>query len=195
MIYLLDEKKNRQEKYGWLDEKFNQYSSEITLVNNFKKLKEISSDVLLSDSSNIILLHDSFFKNLDLTDKSSFDFKERVKKRDIRLVTFGGSFSVTEYSEKSLQIPVSELYQNLEIYIKTDIENLRILAYGINYEIEEWLNIKNIIDNYLFKFDDGYDLNENEIYELQKKTFFNEEIMSMLGGVQNVGTLKSMLIK
>lgn len=58
MIYLIDDKRSRQQDYGWNKERFSQYTDTITPIWNMESLIE-NREKMLEDNS-VILFHESF---------------------------------------------------------------------------------------------------------------------------------------
>jgi hypothetical protein len=195
MIYLLDEKKERQIKYGWSLDRFLKYKDIFTIVSDYEQLKSITSTTILDSPSNIIMLHDSFFKNLDIEEKDVYEFKNRIKSNDLYFVTFGGSFDSTFYDNKTLQLRVHQFYRNLQNFLENSLIDLRILAYGNNFENEEFLTIKNIIWNFLFQYDDLYKLSDEDKYNLLTSVKFNELITNIIDECHSVAEIKTILNK
>lgn len=64
MIYLIDDKKNRQEEFGWVKAYFDKYKNIIQPLYNIEDVSNIGEK--LYEEENIILYHESF---LDFTEK------------------------------------------------------------------------------------------------------------------------------
>lgn len=147
MIYLIDDKKIRQKDFGWIEEKFTQYSSQLNPLYNLDDVANIGEN--LYNNGNIILYHESF---LDFTDDKDKAVKQRNKLLEkaesdtgLFVVFFSGSQSTRFIKGNMALLPVSILYQNLEILIQqnnTGSGNLKYLLFGVNPEIEEELNEK-----------------------------------------------------
>lgn len=78
MIYLIDEKVERQLSYGWSDNRFEIYKSNLIRIVNYEDLQDVSSHGILEEG-NIVLLHDSFFKNLKVSEQHEEIFKNKIK--------------------------------------------------------------------------------------------------------------------
>jgi CheY-like chemotaxis protein len=147
MIYLIDDKKIRQKDFGWIEEKFTQYSSQLNPLYNIDDVAKIGEN--LYNNGNIILYHESF---LDFTDDKDKAVKQRNKLLEkaesdtgLFVVFFSGSQSSRFLKGNMALLPVAILYQNLEILIQqnnTGSGNLKYLLFGVNPEIEEELNEK-----------------------------------------------------
>jgi hypothetical protein len=193
MIYLIDEKKERQLKYGWSSDRFSEYVEVLEVISNYEKLKEITSKTLLNNQGNFILLHDSFFKNLDIEEKYVVEFKHLIHSNGLFYVTFGGSFDSTYYDNKILQVKVNQFYTNLQNFLESSSKDLRILAYGNNFEKEEFLTIKNKVWNFLFGFDDLIKLTPEDKFKLLTNVQFNNEVTSVVDKCDSVAEIKTIL--
>lgn len=195
MIYLLDDKKSRQNDYGWNENKFQLYSDSIKPIYLYDEIKEISSKKILS-SNNIVLFHESFF---DIVDNDHKDKGVEIRSNLIKMAQEDNQFMLSFFSgskdsRKLVQnigyLPVSILYQNLEIFIQKSTQNnsdFRYLIFGDNYNIESELLEKLNEANNSFELDIKKALKnnfiaktlENEIDEVfenaTEKTFFLEE--------------------
>lgn len=148
MIYLLDDKKNRQSDYGWNEEKFSTYSEFIEPIYLYKDINDEHKRRDIFSSDNIILFHESFFDNpLNKHEKDAINIRNNLNKYakehfDFKTVYFSGSKNSRKLDQNIAYIPVSVLYQNLEIFIKrvsSGDNDLRYLIFGDNPEIEEYL--------------------------------------------------------
>lgn len=146
MIYLFDDKINRQIDYGWTSEKFENYSNTIRPIYQFDE----ENDKILRESvfsqENVILFHESFFENsLNKHSKGAnkirLDLNNFAKNnQNFKLVYFSGSKRSRRIDQNVGHLPVSILYQNLELFIKEcteDQSDLRFLLFGSNYNLEE----------------------------------------------------------
>lgn len=196
MIYLIDEKTERQSSYGWTNERFIEYKSKIARVKNYNELKDISSQVIL-DEGNVVLLHDSFFKNLNISEKDEERFKNKIKEsKNIKsYVLFGGSYDSVYVKDSNLEIKDDVFYSHLETYLNSENKKVEIFAYGENFKLEEFCHLKNEIWTYLFLLDDKHLLNENEKYEIQKISNYDERIKEILKNKISVLFLKTKLNK
>ena len=195
MIYLIDEKKERQVKYAWPTDRFLKYKDLLTVVSDYEQLKNLTSKTLLDSPSNILMLHDSFFKNLDIEEKIIKEFKDRVQSNGLYFITFGGSFDSTYYNNKTLQLNVYHFYRNLQTFLETSSMDLRILAYGENFEKEEFLTIKNNVWNFLFQYDILCKLTPEDKYKLLTELKFNELVTNILDECSSVAEIKTILNK
>ena len=81
MIYLLDDKKNRQLDYGWNDSRFKKYSDYVLPIYFYKDIEKEEIRREIFTSGNIVLLHESFFDNvLNQHPKLAVDIRKRLTK-------------------------------------------------------------------------------------------------------------------
>lgn len=151
MIYLIDDKKDRQHKdFGWSEEKFAQYADFIKPLYSIEDIAQIGED--LYKEKNIILYHESF---LDFTNDSKKALEQRKKlqniaetKKDLSIAFFSGSQGSRSLNGNIAHLPVSTLYQNLEVLAnqhKQGSIELKYLLFGRKPQIESDLN-KILID-------------------------------------------------
>lgn len=145
MIYLIDDKKDRQFKdFGWSEEKFAHYADFIKPLYSIEEISQIGDD--LYKEKNILLYHESF---LDFTNDNKKALEQRNKlqniaetKKDLSIAFFSGSQGSRSLDENIAHLPVSILYQNLEILANQHIQGsieLKYLLFGRKPEIEEEL--------------------------------------------------------
>lgn len=145
MIYLIDDKKERQHKdFGWSEEKFAQYADFISPLYSIEEIAQIGED--LNKGKNIILYHESF---LDFTNDSKKALEQRKKlqniaetNKDLSIAFFSGSQGWRSLNENIAHLPVSTVYQNLEILTNQHRQGsieLKYLLFGRKPEIEEEL--------------------------------------------------------
>lgn len=149
MIYLIDDKKSRQESdYGWNTEKLRKFSHLMTPVYTFEEIKEYHKREAIFSAGNIILFHESFFDNTtNKHNTDSVDIRANIRNYAAEkkgwVVFFSGSKSSRTLEDRVAHIPVSVLYENLEDFIEKvakRIIDLRHLLYGgKNPQIEEEL--------------------------------------------------------
>jgi CheY-like chemotaxis protein len=144
MIYLIDDRKHRQEEGGWSSEKFSAYTEYIKPIYIYEELSNLSNEIF--SSGNIVLFHESFIdKTSRAHDSLIKDFeiklKNEVKKDDnFKLVYFSGSKKFRNLKDEIGYLPVEIVYQNLDVFIdkiKGGIIDLKHLLYGNNHQIEE----------------------------------------------------------
>lgn len=188
MIYLIDEKKNRQEKYGWSNKEFSMYN-DIEIIYDVHTFESVVKLPNFWSTVNRILLHDSFFKNLGISRFDDTKFKEKLMKNEVPFAIFGGSFSSIYISNDEVQLPVSRFYDNLKTFLESEEKDIRILVYGNNlYDKKDY--IKYEVWRFLYLFENDYSLSDIEIFELQKKLEFNEKIMNLLEKYKVVSQIK-----
>lgn len=147
MIYLFDEKRNRQRDYGWQVSRFDKYATQILPIYSPTKLdEEIKKQIFRR--GNVVLFHESFFDSFLPQEKvDSTEIRNQLNQfakenEEFEVIYFSGSKSSRVLSRNIGHIPVSILYQNLETFIKNTTEqgyDLRYLLFGENFEIEKVL--------------------------------------------------------
>lgn len=145
MIYLIDDKKKRQHDFGWSENKFSQYSHILKPLYNIDDIRGIDED--LYSEKNIIIYHESF---LDFTSDKYKAVKQREKLKEkaaetneLSLAFFSGSIGSRSLDGNIATLPVSTLYQNLEVLVTHHIQGsveLKYLLFGENPEIEKDLD-------------------------------------------------------
>lgn len=152
MIYLIDDKKERQKDFGWNSEKFEQFSKILKPLYNLEDIGQIG-DKLYNDN-NIILYHDSFL-DFTINKKKAQDQREKLKNiasksSNISIAFFSGSQGARSLHQNIAELPASILYQNLEILANNHnqgFNELKYLLFGKNPDIEKVLNDKLIQAN------------------------------------------------
>jgi len=141
MIYIIDDKKSRQEDFGWDEKLFKTYSNDIVPVRSIEELSSLQESIL--QSGNTILFHESFFASEDASKQEIINaFKYSLKDGTDRLYIayFSGSKGGRYVKDNICMLPPDVLYTNLEIFINKlkggDI-NFKYLAFGENHTIEE----------------------------------------------------------
>lgn len=145
MIYLIDDKISRQQNdYRWTNEKLNKYKAFIEPIYTINELRNKSKEIFIE--GNVILYHESFLDKTDIQNEAA----ERRSKLEIFakdkssfLVFFSGSTNTRDLIENSANLPVSVLYNNLEIFINHFSQgeiNLEYLLFGENPKIEKELS-------------------------------------------------------
>ena len=145
MIYLIDDKKLRQEKdFGWGSERLSIFKEFLTPIYNISELEKTASEIFTS--GNTVLYHESFLDHSDLVKKALFK-RERLeefaqKHPSFNLVIFSGSKSSRVLKGNSAHLPVSIIYKNLDKFVQGaagDDISLEYLAFGNNPHIESEL--------------------------------------------------------
>ncbi|MBE7644808.1 hypothetical protein F7644_02270 [Tenacibaculum finnmarkense genomovar ulcerans] len=145
MIYLIDDKVNRQtQDYKWTESRIADNKDLLQVIYTLQELEARKKDILTEGST--ILYHESFLDNTSLKAEAS---QRRVKLETyvsnnpkIKLVFFSGSKKTRKLNGNIAYLPVSVLYQNLEIYINKLQDGkglLKYLVFGDNPEIENEL--------------------------------------------------------
>ena len=143
MIYLIDDKKIRQEKdFSWNTIKFDIWSNRITPIFDINELIAKSSEIF--KAGNTVMYHESFLSKTSYCDEAT---EKRLKldefasnNKDFQLVIFSGSKFVSPPDNNVLHISATRLYQNLELFIKAqsfDNRNLELLVSGAFIELEK----------------------------------------------------------
>lgn len=145
MIYLIDDKRLRQQKdYAWTDSKIELYRDVLKPIYNLEDLSESSSEIF--KESNIVLYHESFIDNSVISSQSAIKRKQLEDFAKInpkfKLVIFSGSKNFRSIISNVAHLPVSVIYQNLKVFIEKYKENdinINYLAFGENPEVESFL--------------------------------------------------------
>lgn len=176
MIFLIDDKKDRQFKdFGWSEEKFAEFTDLIKPLYSIEEISQIGEDIY--KEKNILLYHESF---LDFTTNKQKAIQQRRKlqniaesRRDLSIAFFSGSQSSRSLDENIAHLPVSKLYQNLEILAnqhKLGSNDLKYLLFGKNPEIEEKLHSE--LTQSLKDVEEGYaNLGGNNLF-IRPASFF-----------------------
>ncbi|QED36696.1 response regulator [Antarcticibacterium arcticum] len=154
MIYLFDDKINRQKDYGWDKERFAEFSNLINPIYLYSEIKNNSDRETIFSNGNLILFHESFFDNEINVHKDAAQIRTKLNRaqenKDFQVVYFSGSKSSRKFDENIGHIPVSILYQNLDVFLKNahlGKQDLRYLFFGENYKLEEFLENELVIAN------------------------------------------------
>jgi CheY-like chemotaxis protein len=151
MIYLIDDKKTRQESYGWNSEKFDKYANFIKPIYTYSQIQDENLSAEIFKDDNIVLFHESFFDNsVNSGNKESVTIRKKLdsftqEKTNFLTAFFSGSKTIKKQNKNVVHLPVSSLYQNLEIFInkgKQGNSNFQFLLFGANPQIEELLTKK-----------------------------------------------------
>jgi hypothetical protein len=169
MIYLIDDKNLRQEiDYKWTSERFKKYEAYILPIYTLSDLQNKSQEIF--QDGNIILYHESFLDKTSIHNEAS-ERRRRLenfaKNKSSYLVLFSGSKNTRDLTDNTANLPVSVLYNNLEVFTKKFSEadiNLEYLLFGENHKIEKELTDK--LDSALLKT-----INE-QVCNVQNKNLF-----------------------
>lgn len=164
MIYLIDDKKPRQELFGWDEPRFDFYRPILKTVYSYNQIKNenLNSEVKIFSKDSIILFHESFFDNVDYSNKKdSLEIRNKLiawcNTNNIPIVQFSGSINTRKIVDHNVSLPVEILYQNLEIFFKSILnddpieKSLKHLLFGDNFKIERILQLKKEIWETKFK--------------------------------------------
>jgi len=158
MIYLIDDKKERQKNLGWGKDKLLNYKDILMPIHTIEEIEKVKK--IMFSIENIVLYHESFFDNpINLHKKSSSEIKQDLinlsDKYRIIVVFFSGSISSKNIINKRASLPVSTFYKNLAFFLdsyrilKQDID-LNQIAFGNDFKREKLLELKLKIWNLLF---------------------------------------------
>jgi CheY-like chemotaxis protein len=148
MIYLIDDKRDRQAKdYNWNFDRLSKYKNELKPIYSLQQIDDENLRENIFSEGSIIFIHESFFENIEnkhIKDslKIREDLREKALKKNIWLVYFSGSKSSRTIEGRIAHIPVSILYKNLEVFIEKKIEkkiDLNYILFGKNPKIESEL--------------------------------------------------------
>jgi CheY-like chemotaxis protein len=147
MVYLIDDKKERQEKdYNWSSNRLKNYVDILQPIYSLKELQE--NNVKIFKESKVILYHESFIDKSILSDEAAQKRTELTKyaKREGKyLVYFSGGSDTRLLDGNIAYISDSILYQNLHFFLrayeKGDL-NIGYLIYGSDPTLEEKLKGK-----------------------------------------------------
>jgi hypothetical protein len=148
MIFLIDDKKNRQSDYGWSKEKLDMFSESITPIYTYSEIQKNEERTEIFKEGNTIIFHESFFDNIDIIHKSnSLEIRKKLNEFSknnggFNLVIFSGSKNSRKLAKNIASLPVSIMYQNLNIFIekiKNGDSNLEYLLFGENIKLEKEL--------------------------------------------------------
>lgn len=151
MIYLIDEKTNRQSNYGWSAQKFEYYKEIIKPINGYDNFTNIEFNNTIVSEGNLVLFHESFFNGIEQNKKYlAEEFKGKLEaaaiSQKIELVYYGGSKNSRKRVGNITYMPVSVFYEHLELFLekytneeynKCDI--IDYLIWGDNPKIEKEL--------------------------------------------------------
>lgn len=145
MIYLIDDKKLRQEKdFGWSSEKLAEYKDKIHPIYTLDELQNRAKEIFQGENN--VFYHESFLDNSIQNEESVVkrrSLEEFAKKHEtFQLVIFSGSKNSRVIKKNIAHLPVSVVYQNLQLFLELYEENqpkLEYLVFGANPEIENEL--------------------------------------------------------
>lgn len=147
MIYLIDDKKERQVKdYNWSSQKLDSYYEVLKPIYNLEELQE--NKIKVFKDADVILYHESFIDKSIINNEAAQKRKkltEYAKKKDKYLVYFSGGSDTRQIEGNIAHISDAILYQNLEYFLKAYEKgelNLEYLLYGVDPKLEEKLKKK-----------------------------------------------------
>lgn len=179
MIYIIDDKKDRQSKYSWTEEKLKFYKDEIVPIWTYEDMKSEDFRRQMFHEKNILIIHESFFNNIEHHRvKNIVEVKERLKSRENLVIYFSGGIYSRSKNANRIYLPISTLYQNLELYIlkkRQNDTNIDYLIYGKNKEIEIELGNKwQLSRNAIINFNDVFN-NSNSLLIQSNRYFVYED--------------------
>lgn len=147
MIYLIDDKKDRQKNdYNWPFSRLNEYNEILQPIYDLRELQENRNQVF--ESAKVIMYHESFIDKSVFSEQAAQKRKELRKyaqKKDKLLIYFSGGSDTRKIEGNIAYISDSTLYQNLEIFLKAyknNDTNLEYLVYGSDPKLEQKLKDK-----------------------------------------------------
>lgn len=155
MIYLIDDKKERQFTYGWTISKFDLFKDVVFPIYTYSEMSDENFRQEIFSKDNVILIHESFFKNpinasvnkeFEVIRKDIYSYTE--KNPNALIVFFSGSIASRKSDKNISYMPVSLFYQNLEFFLghyRYNDSNIDYLFFGKNPEIET--NLINMLRN------------------------------------------------
>jgi hypothetical protein len=194
-IFLIDEKLERQEKYGWTVERLKREG--IECIRDYDAFKKIGFYTICQEE-NIVLFHDSFFKNQNKEgkeeEKYQQDFEQKVQNL-FRYIKFGGSIGFTDIAKdkNSVTLPVSQFYTHLESFLEDKKYILEKIAYGENYKQENLLILKNKLWNKIFSYSNEKILDNDKKDEILEDFNYDEIVESILSKNNTILEIKNAL--
>lgn len=178
MIYLIDDKIQRQKEYGWDSEEFKKFEG---LIKVWYRYSEFDSNEIFQ-AGNVLLYHESFFNNIEnfesfkgSIDEISDKLNEFSNRPNFKIVKFSGGYSSRKLdSENSAILRVETFYNNLNAFLSNAKDgniDLRFILFGENYDVEVKLLQKR--DLVLDKFNG--ELKESPIITEKRVEFFREK--------------------
>ncbi|WP_418637411.1 hypothetical protein [Winogradskyella sp.] len=148
MVYLIDDKKYRQENdFHWTTQRFDKYSDIIKPIYHLEEFTLLKDQIF--KNGNIVLYHESF---LDSTTSRVTSQQKRIEleefaanKDNFKLAIFSGSMFARSLADNLAYLSVSVLYNNLTVFLNKIIQgegNLNYLLFGDMPLIEKKLNDK-----------------------------------------------------
>lgn len=181
MIYLIDDKIDRQKKLKWNSEFLKSFEDVLVPIYLKEDLDKFKNEIF--KENNVILFHESFFDNpINFHEMDVLQIRDNLKKyseeKSSIVVFFSGSIGSRYVENKIAYLPVQILYNNLESFCneyRKSSESILIdkIVFGNNYLNEEILLRKNRIWNLLYDQDQNSLLKltpvlNNEIEDIEK---------------------------
>jgi hypothetical protein len=166
MIYLIDDKKSRQQDYGWNDLKLNHNKDVLKPIYTYDEMSDEAFRREIFSDNKVILMHESFFTNPNNELKKDFElirsdiYNYAREYPESLIVFFSGSIASRKRDDNVAYMPVSIFYQNLQVFIdkiKSGDRKLEYLFFGKKNDIEKVLLEK-------------LELADDALDELQKST-------------------------
>ena len=218
MIFLIDDKQERQQKdYRWNPEKLNKFQNVLKPIYSIKQIDEENLRSEIFKEGNIIMLHESFFDNpINKSDKDSIEIRKKlndfVLQNNSYVIYFSGSKSSRTYTGKIAHVPVSVLYQNLEIFLDKAINedvDLDYLLFGANPDIENELLSKleeanNIFDDslidsktesFIFQTEGKQNIPVRIENSVKEKIFISDDLKGQVSDVFLIKIIKDYLLE
>ena len=186
MIYLIDDKKQRQLGYGWDEARIEKFKNYLTPIYNYEQIQEKNLRDSIFTEGNVVLFHESFFDAANNKhEKDSLTIRTELEKyakfsKGFSVAFFSGSKNSRSYDKNITNLPVGILYSNLEIFIEkysNGISDFRFLLFGEKPDIEEYLtqSIKNANQNIdLIK---TYESSAKNLYLKPSKDFIQKPLL------------------
>lgn len=146
MIYLFDDKESRQQSYGWTNNKFGLWSDVIVRIKDYSDYLSLEEKEIFKEG-NIIIYHDSFSTCIPYDERRNHQaFRDALidgsELPGINIVIFSGSITSRAINNNVAHVPVTDMYANLECFLKHYREqemDFKYLLWGEEYQIEQTL--------------------------------------------------------
>ena len=186
MIFLIDDKKQRQLGYGWNDDKFNNVKKFVMPIYNYEQILEENIRNNIFKSGNVVLFHESFFDTTyNKHEKDSITIRTELEKyakssEDFSVAFFSGSKNSRFREKNVINLPVGTLYANLEIFVEKYVNgetDFRFLLFGENPDIEEYLIQSLEIANQNLDLIKNYESSAKNLYLKPSKDFIQKPLL------------------
>lgn len=141
MIYLIDDKNDRQSKLGWDNDKLKKFSHKLKTLYTPEEVSNHRDKIF--DRGNIVLFHESFYDNQGHLTKNAELIRTDLRgyasnDNDFKVVFFSGSIKTRVIMGLTIaEIPVDVLYSNLNHYLSNNNFDLSAIVYGLNHRLEK----------------------------------------------------------